>query len=55
MTNVVEIEPGRHIKGKRPENSGIPSSDLRFPISISIENAGASTEENERQQPRNTA
>jgi len=30
------------MNGKRPENSGIPSSDLlqRFPISISIENAG---------------
>jgi len=30
------------MKGKRPENSGIPSSDFlqRFPISISIENAG---------------
>ena len=34
--------PGRHIKGKRQKNSGIPSSDLlqRFPITISIENAG---------------
>ena len=44
--------PGRHMKGKSPENSGISISDLlqRFPISISIENAGASTEENERQQ-----